>query len=180
MTPHSRSWGAIMDCRKFMITPRSVITPHHGIIPQTCGMGGDTITWGVLPEWGAIVEIYRCNMLKLSHKIYRRKKELAEEGRRWLANLNDHYRDDVKKQVTQRLENTQHVTAFLKFSSSSGSEASDNEKVGDTDNKRNEVDRMAPNFDRLLSKQKKRKKKNAAPTDFYFGAGEANFKGGKR
>ncbi|KAF1762269.1 hypothetical protein GCK72_010531 [Caenorhabditis remanei] len=109
-----------------------------------------------------------------------RKKELAEEGRRWLANLNDHYRDDVKKQVTQRLENTQHVTAFLKFSSSSGSEASDNEKVGDTDNKRNEVDRMAPNFDRLLSKQKKRKKKNAAPIDFYFGAGEANFKGGKR
>ncbi|NP_001368730.1 WDR59/RTC1-like RING zinc finger domain-containing protein [Caenorhabditis elegans] len=110
-----------------------------------------------------------------------RKKELAEEGRRWLANLNDHYRDDVKKQVTQRLENTQHVTAFLKFSSSSESEeGSDNEKIGDGDNDRREIDKMAPDVNRNTAKKKKKKKKAIAATDFYFGAGEANFKGGKQ
>ncbi|UMM22456.1 hypothetical protein L5515_003661 [Caenorhabditis briggsae] len=108
-----------------------------------------------------------------------RKKELAEEGRRWLANLNDHYRDDVKKQVSQRLENTQHVTAFLRFSSSSESDdESDSEQLGDGENNQNEdQDKMAPNFD-ILNKNKKRKKKKAIATDFYFGAGEQNFKGG--
>uniref|UniRef100_A0A1I7TMQ3 GATOR2 complex protein WDR24 n=1 Tax=Caenorhabditis tropicalis TaxID=1561998 RepID=A0A1I7TMQ3_9PELO len=111
-----------------------------------------------------------------------RKKELAAEGRRWLSNLNDHYRDDVKRQVTQRLENTQHVTAFLKFSSSSESEDG-NDIIGDGENNKEDVDRMKPNVDKNAVKTKKRKKKKkttAAPSDFYFGAGEANFKGGKQ
>lgn len=87
----------------------------------------------------------------------------------------------MKKQVTQRLENTQHVTAFLKFSSSSESEeGSDNEKIGDGDNDRREIDKMAPDVNRNTAKKKKKKKKAIAATDFYFGAGEANFKGGKQ
>ncbi|CAL2036344.1 unnamed protein product [Caenorhabditis brenneri] len=147
-------------------------------IARKHGMEHVAQTWRLveaLCEQAKLQEEYARLSIEEKQRVIRawavRRKELAEEGRRWLANLNDLYKDEVKRQVTQRLESTQHVTAFLRFSSSEDSDEEDPESF----NKIEEVDRMAPSF--AQKKKKKRKKKGAS--DFYFGAGEANFKGGR-
>uniref|UniRef100_A0A8R1IGG4 Uncharacterized protein n=1 Tax=Caenorhabditis japonica TaxID=281687 RepID=A0A8R1IGG4_CAEJA len=122
----------------------------------------------------------------------KRKKELAEEGRRWLANLDDFFLDDVKKLVTERLENTQHVTAFLNYSSSSGSEDRSDDDDEDEEEDDEEKEKKLTSGKKGSRKEekngknrknaKKKKKKKVNFTDFYFGAEESNFKnaGGKK
>ncbi|CAI2348221.1 unnamed protein product [Caenorhabditis sp. 36 PRJEB53466] len=116
-----------------------------------------------------------------------RKKELADEGRRWMANMRDYYVDDVKKRVAERLENTQSVTAFLNFSSESdgsdiepirkkkkkdGEEEEKGEGEDDNENEKMNLDED----DMPIPKKRVRKKRKNLAIDYYFGAGEANYK----
>lgn len=89
---------------------------------------------------------------------------------------------DIKKIVRERLENTQHVTAFLNFSSGSDSENNSDQDIEIHDRPDEEPKQEDLPEDEKEKANKKKKKKRVTFTDFYFGGGESNFNeiGGKK